>query len=218
MKIIILILLFSSNTYAGSWIDIENINTSDSYWTKNLCEQRTGNTCGECLDRRRCMKGLINDLGRPILRPLKNSPILLDCNDFNDCSSKGNNPDGDTGTNDSVCLADNSQPKWDKLVNHPDITSLTGPWFIWCEKGMGSFRKKNVIIRDVAGSISADLADKKIKKDKLTRKVRKKERDIKLVKCEAASRLNTMTPKQFTVCIRILILERLGTRIKVENL
>lgn len=170
------------------------------------------------IDLRRCKKGLVDDLVRPNFRPVDNSPVKLNCDNFVDCNSKALDSNGDSNLDDQVCLSDSSQPKWDDFANWPGITGVTGPWFIWCEKPDGTFKQKYVLVPDADGSEAADLADTKLIEDKETRKTKKDERDARLVQCEVNSRFGDFTLSQVTACIRDLTLEQLGVRVKVKDL
>jgi len=169
-------------------------------------------------DDRRWKLGLIDDLEKPILRAPKDSPVLLDCDDFSNCSSKAMNPDDDPLTDDNVCLADNSQPKWDELINHPNVTNLIGPWFIWCEKETGSFEQKDEIVPDIQGSIDADAEDLKIKQDNDKRSDARVISEAALLQCFQDTKNPTVSPIQVKECLNALAMKVLGSKIPIEQI
>ena len=221
MRAFILILLFSINAFAageGDWRDIEDPKNSAAYATQRVCETRTTHICGRCTDNRRCMKGLVDDLNQPNYRAAENSPVKLDCDDASDCQSKATDPNGDSNTNDRVCLSDNSTERWDDLSNWSGITGVSGPWFIWCEKFDGTFKQIDGLVLDVAGSAAADAEDAQNASDNLARDAAKMQRDIDLDQCVADSKAATLTLPQATSCIRAMIREMRGTRVPVDDL
>lgn len=160
MKILFLILiLLPSVAFSKSWRDIENVKNSAAYASKEICQKITGNSCDVCEDNRKCIKGMVDDINQPNLRAVEDSPVKLDCNDYQDCNDKAFDPNGDDDFSDQVCIADGGTPKWDELVNWPDITGVTGPWFIWCQKADGTYKQKAVIVEDVAGKAAAEAED-----------------------------------------------------------
>lgn len=190
MRILLLIsLFFSFDAFAnGDWVDLDNVKNSQAYWSEGECNKKTGNKCGRCQDRRLCMKGQVDDLDKPNFRTIDNSPVKLDCDDFNDCSTKSFN----------VCLADSSIERWGELVNFPGLMGVSGPWFIWCEKPSGTFKQKDALVVDVAGSSAAGLEDDAKEADILDKKNRRDQ-------CDTDSDSPTMTPKQLSDCIRVLM-------------
>lgn len=187
---------------------------------KQRCEQQEGRECFEISgkDLRRWKIGLVDDLSKPIFRAPKNSPILLDCEDFNDCLSKATNPDDDLLTDDNVCLVDNSQSKWDKLINHPNIINLTGPWFIWCEKETGSFQQKDDIVPDIQGSIDADAEDLKKKQDNDKRNDAGVTAETVLLQCFQNTKNLTVSPIQVKDCLNAIAMKILGLKIPIEQI
>lgn len=59
MKLLVLISLFSINVGAqDTWRDVQDVKNSPGYTSKILCEKAVGNSCGVCVDNRRCKKGM----------------------------------------------------------------------------------------------------------------------------------------------------------------
>lgn len=152
----ILILLFCFPAIAGklNWVTKEGFSTDNKiFMKKSRCEEVTGKSCfslDDCenRDRRKCKIGLVDNPGDPKFRLVKDSPIKGDCLDFADCAKKAMDPDDDQSTNATVCsVADEGTPKWDDLSNHPDVTTLNGPWFYWCEKANGTFGKMDGVVQ-----------------------------------------------------------------------
>ena len=69
MKILlIIVLLFSCSAFAlnGKWRDIEDVKNSPAYWSQDICEKTTRNVCEWAPKPRDVMKGLVNDLFKPM--------------------------------------------------------------------------------------------------------------------------------------------------------
>jgi len=201
----------------GAWRNLDDLSNSKAHWSKKECE-KVHIQCDFALDIRRVKKSIVNDLNRPIFRAPKDSPVLLNCADFNDCLSKANNPDGNDETDDGVCNSDGSQERWDMLASHPNVTGRSGPWFIWCEKATGSFYKKGAFVPNSEGIAAADTADSKAKENRKTRREKKEVDIIVLLQCAKDAKSRDITPSEVTKCVASLIKLRLGNRLPISSL
>ena len=172
MKYLILIFLASFSAHAN-WItdsDFDLAKSNNNGATIHSSKKTCIGLCydlNQCkllnsikIDLRKCMKGFVDNLEAPNLRATEDSPIKIDCLDYNDCQTKAFDPNGDLDQSDHVCLSDiSSQERWDDLSNWAGITGVTGPWFIWCEKEDGTYQQKPALVIDTAGTTQANLDD-----------------------------------------------------------
>lgn len=177
MKTILLIsLFFTLNAFAnGDWVDLENVKNSNAYWSQKECKVKTGNECGRCQDRGRCMKGLVDNLQSPKF-------IKIDvgvCTDFDSCQT--------------LLLALDCSPHG--IGSHAIMVADFSE--VYCAKPNG-FNKMDGIVPDAPGIIVADKEDSDKEADELDKKSRRDQ-------CDTDSDLPTMTPKQLSDCIRVLM-------------
>lgn len=194
----------------SDWADRKLGNRGHTFYvSKDKCELvNAPDKCYNPTDVKREKLGVVDDLSKPILRAPKNSPVLLDCLNFNDCGPKSTN----------VCLADGGLEKWDELTNHPDVTGLTGPWFIWCEKGTGSFVQKPGIVADAAGIIADDLAKQKKIDDDIIRTDKRGDRDVELGACIQETKSGVLTLPRLNECFRAHLRETRGDKVDPTDL
>jgi len=164
MKYLLLTTLFFSFSSFANWVKESEVKAPKTIWSKKsrcLTTAAQGKNCFDISgkDIRHWKVGPVDDLNSPILRAAEDSPIKLNCDDFDDCRTKALDPNGDLIFDDNVCIPDESNAKWDLLSNWSGMTGVTGPWFIWCEKDSGTFEQKNILVTDPTGIIAADIAD-----------------------------------------------------------
>ena len=216
MRLLILLFLVQGMglgfAFAGTWVPQDVFKTSTRSWSKkSRCE--LANTPKKCSDRagqdiRRIKMGLVDDLTDPIFRAPKDSPVLVSCADFGDCSSKSA----------GACSAEpGAIEKWDELASHPDVSGPAGPWFIWCEIGVG-FNQIDGVVIDPAGVTAADAADQKKIDDKIARDAARGPRETSLQQCVQDSKNPTLTPAQSKDCIQAIVRELLGDRVDPTDL
>lgn len=155
MKYFILIMLFCFQSFAqkGSWRDLENLKNSKAYWTKAICQNTVGNQCGNSIDLRREMKGLVDNLDSPKFLKVDQAT----CIDQESCQTL--------------------LEALDCLPHDPDAFGMIAIDFseVYCAVPNG-FNKMDGIVPDPQGIIDADNADViKVAKDL-------EEANIKLVK------------------------------------
>lgn len=225
MKYLLLSLLFIFSANAGvfgNYVKVSNLKgDSRKHKTKDLCESIEGESCLSINDKdmRRFKLGQEDDLDSPIFRLPNNSPIKLDCSDSNDCRTRAMGVfDGETFP-DRVCLGESeSTERWDILANHPGVTGITFPWFIWCEKETGSYNQNDIIINDAAGETAADAEDAQLVADNSARDTAKPIRITALQDCIQDSKNPTLTPDQIKSCIAAIVREMLGNRVAIPDL
>ena len=226
MKYLLLSLLFIFPAFAeirGTFVNKSNVkNPTRRHRTMSLCESDKG--AGNCIntgtkDMRRFMLGQEDNLDSPIFRLPDNSPVKLDCTDKDDCRTRAMGIfDGENFPN-RVCLVEaETTERWDELVNHPGVTDVVGPWFIWCEKETGNFNQRDIIIIDPAGIIAADAEDAQVVSDKSARDTAKSSRDIELDNCVQSSKNPTLTPQEIVGCIAAMVREIRGNKVAIPDL
>ncbi len=227
--IYLLIILGSIETFAGNWLSKTAINKAKlgqtgivTYYLKKTCILREApDKCFNITnkDLRKLKLGLIDNTNSPIYRAPDLSPVLLSCSDFSDCSIVATDPNQDGNRSDRVCIGESGTgEKWDVLTNWPSVTGQAGPWFIWCEKAIG-FNKKDALVVDPAGIISADTEDTLNSNRKAARKTKKTSRLLQLKSCVANTKGNSaLTPLQIKRCLRSLVREVLKKQVPISDL
>lgn len=226
MKYLLLSLLFIFSANAeikGTFVNKSNVkNPTRRHRTMSLCESEEGT--GNCIntgtkDMRRFMLGQEDNLDSPIFRLPNNSPVKLSCFTSADCPGIALGVFDGESFPDRVCLGEaGSTERWDELVNHPGMTGVTGPWFIWCEKETGNFNQRDIIIIDPAGIIAADAEDAQVVSDKSARDTAKSSRDIELDNCVQSSKNPTLTPQEIVGCIAAMVREIRGNKVAIPDL
>lgn len=219
MKLLIIILfLIPSCCFAGNWIAKSNLKSSapdaGPITTKSKCELTHSDICFDKTgkDMRRYKAGFVDDLNDPNFRPVEDSPVKIDCNDFDDCSSRALDPV-------NVCDADASGPKWDDFANWPGVTGVTGPWFIWCQKTDGTFKQLDALVADTAGSTQADTDDAQLASDNALRATKAGERATGADACVIAVNAGgVLANPDIQNCINVLVKQLFENRIAPADL
>lgn len=167
-------------------------------------------------DIRKWMIGSVDDTTKPNFRAAENSPVKIDCQDFKDCRLKALDPNGDLKFDDRVCLADQSSEKWDELSNWPSVTGLNGPWFIWCQKRDGTFKKKDVLVNDPAGKAQAEAEDAANAAERVSKITKRNARLNALVTC-AKTKIADFTAATQKNCLRALAREIVRNKLKAAE-
>ena len=232
MKMITLMitLLFLCNAYAGNWVNESDFNKAKAkqsdvtvYATEERCIAAKGsNRCFEItgIDSRRFQVAQADDLDQPIFRAINQSPVLLECNNFDDCQAKATDPDGDPGTDDRVCIAEaGAVERWDEKANHNGLGQIKTDWFIWCELITGYVQTKQ-LIPDPDGAAAADAEDAQAATDKAARDTAKANRKGSgKDSCVAAVNANgNLSQNEIKDCINLLVKEVFDEDIAVGDL
>ena len=165
MKMIILMatLLFCVTSFAqnGAWRPIDAVKTSAAYWSKQICENKTGQICKFALDPRRVKRGFL----MPVVAE------SIDCADSVACQSQ---IDGDVFTCAVGVPSFDDKANWPTLDFEADGRSSQG-WFLWCQQ--------EDLVLDSAGDAAADAEDASKAQEKSDRATKAGQRDASLKQC-----------------------------------
>lgn len=90
----------------------------------------------------------VDNLDDPIFRDPNDSPVKIECDDYEDCKSKAYTLDEGGFPVDHVCSSEaDTQPKFDKSDSWGSLIGWSADWIIWCEKVSG-YGKKKVLVED----------------------------------------------------------------------